>query len=342
MIYKELDPFDPAQADRFEKAGRQAEEQMAFYLKRFFARSEEVDVLHGLRIVLEGEVAQMDHLLLMPHGLVIVESKSISGEVVIGDSGQWVRRWAGGEKGMRSPIMQARMQGMLLKDLLLEGVKPEQRAVMARLDVDVLVAISDEGVIRWPSSGPWPEVCKADQVPERALARLKATAEAQAGQPRIWNGKNRKIIADYLIRKHQPRGAVAEVSAPSVAPKETVKKARPVNAVEGPTQVAAKPAPSLAHPERGLLDTLTAQAAQTLKDHETALPSRACRHCHSYEVSVEYGHNYYLKCQACGGNTALKFACPACGQEGRLRKAGRQFFAECRNCDASQLFFTNP
>ena len=52
MIVKELDPFQPT--DRFEKAGREAEEQMAFYLRRAFKDEAKVRVFNGLRFVRDG------------------------------------------------------------------------------------------------------------------------------------------------------------------------------------------------------------------------------------------------------------------------------------------------
>ena len=41
MIRKELDPFEGS--GKLELAGRKAEEQMAFYLRRFFGSSVDVD-----------------------------------------------------------------------------------------------------------------------------------------------------------------------------------------------------------------------------------------------------------------------------------------------------------
>lgn len=70
MIRKELDPY--ACSGKLELAGRKAEEQMSSYLRRFFGVNADVDVQNYLRIDLSGEVAQMDHLVLHPFGLLIV------------------------------------------------------------------------------------------------------------------------------------------------------------------------------------------------------------------------------------------------------------------------------
>lgn len=121
MIFKELEPFSGQ--DKFQIAGRKAEEQMAHYLRRFFGSSADVDILNYLRINLGGEVAQMDHLVLHPYGLVIVESKSVAGSVQIKEDGQWIRWFNKQPQGMRSPVTQAKMQVMLLKELLVKTVK---------------------------------------------------------------------------------------------------------------------------------------------------------------------------------------------------------------------------
>ena len=127
---------------------------MAHYLRRFFGSSAEVDVLNYLRIELGGEVAQMDHLVLHPYGLLIVESKSVSGSVQIKDDGQWIRWFAKQPQGMRSPVTQAKMQLMLLKELLDKTVK--QKGFFDQVAMDVVVAISDSGTIQWPATGHHP------------------------------------------------------------------------------------------------------------------------------------------------------------------------------------------
>jgi hypothetical protein len=57
---------------------------------------------------------------------------------------------------------------------------------------------------------------------------------------------------------------------------------------------------------------------------------------------IQHGKfGYYFACRACEKNTAIKFACPACGGEGRIRKQGSEFFAECKSCEASALYHKN-
>lgn len=300
MILKELDPF--VGSDKFSIAGRRAEEQMAHYLKRFFGSSSEVDVLNGLRIELRGEVAQMDHLVLHSCGISIVESKSVAGSVQIKDDGQWIRWYNKQPQGMRSAVTQARMQGMMLKELLTATVK--QKGAFDGVEFDFLVAISDSGTIQWPSTGPLPEICKADQVPDRILAKVNA----RWGREPALSATNRRAIAEFLKLVHRPAtsagaGQARAASIPS-------------------TPAEAAPTPSPVAP--------------------SALPPKVCKHCGSSELDAQYGKfGYYFACKACDKNTGIKFSCPDCGGEGRIRKQGKDFYAECKVCEATVLYHTN-
>ena len=301
MIYKEIDPF-AGTTDKRRKAGYKAEQQMAHLLYRFFKDSPEVDVLNSLRIDLSGDIAQIDHLILMQHGLLIVESKSVSEKIQIKEDGQWVRWYDNKPQGMRSPITQANMQGMLLKELLSGAVK--QKGTFDNIPVDVLVAVSEKGVIEYPSSGALPEVCKDDQVPDRIKAKL---AQYAKHTEKPLNADNRRKIADFLRASHRPlvttetRSVVATTLPPAIA--------KP--AVIEPTQA------------------------------KTNLPT--CKHCQSHAGEIKYGKfGYYLLCEKCQQNTSLKPDCTRCGKSARLRKDGKQFFVECADCGTSQPFFTNP
>src|SRR5262245_46054915 len=122
MIVKELDNI--VVTDPLARAGRHAEEQMAFYLRRAFGESADIFVFHGLRLIRSGEVAQIDHLILNRYGFVIIESKSVTSRVTINEREEWTRWWDGRERGMASPVLQARRQADILRRLL-EDHAPE-------------------------------------------------------------------------------------------------------------------------------------------------------------------------------------------------------------------------
>ncbi len=78
-------------------------------------------ILHDLRVEFEdGITAQMDHLVIHQHGIIIIESKSVAGKLQVQDDGQWVRWYSQGagkdrSMGMPNPIKQAKLQGQTLK-----------------------------------------------------------------------------------------------------------------------------------------------------------------------------------------------------------------------------------
>lgn len=312
MICKELDSF--LGQDKFQVAGRKAEEQMAHYLRRFFGASQEVDVLNYLRVDLAGEVAQIDHLVLHPFGFSIVESKSVAGSVQIKDDGQWIRWYNKQPQGMRSPVTQAKMQAMLLRELLQRTVK--QKGFFDDIRIDVLVAISDNGTIQWPTSGALPEVCKADQVPERVVALIEQERRrSPVGE--VLTGLHRRAIADFLCLVHKPLKA-----SPTVVAEPVLEDDR-----------------GLDNQNSGLRPKAHIVAASAI----STLPKKICKYCGGEDLEAQHGKfGYYFSCRACEKNTGIKFECPSCGGEGRVRKQGKDFFAECKTCDASALYHTNP
>jgi hypothetical protein len=147
---------------------------MAFYLRRAFAEAPDVLVFNDLRVERNGEIAQIDHLILHRWGMIIIESKSVTSRVKINEREEWSRLWDGRDRGMASPVLQAKRQADLLRRLLddhaLDLVGKVFGLMQVRfgaMPIDLLVAISDDGVIQRTKKNPLPEVMKADQISER-------------------------------------------------------------------------------------------------------------------------------------------------------------------------------
>jgi hypothetical protein len=331
MIVKEYTPAPTT--DRFQKAGDEAERQMAHYLKRVFGDNPNVHVVNHLRLEHEGEVAQIDHLIFHRAGFIIVESKSVTGSVRINEREEWARQWNGRWSGMPSPVLQARRQADMLRALLQAHKVDLRNKILFGLKqggfkefiIDVVVAISDQGVIE--SRGDLPDVKKADQVPDHVKALIQAHARAAS----LLSSETRKgemgfnlspeefvRVSAFLRNRHQEKGAAAmQPSGPAVeAP------AAPLGSGAG-----VMPSVPPAGPE-----------ART----PGASPSYQCSKCKSADLEIRFGHTYYFHCRACSGNTPIKLTCPPCGSAARTRKRGSQFFRECSACGSSELYFTNP
>ena len=203
MIYKELDPFEG-----------KAQEQMAYYLRRAFGASEEVDVLNGL-VVRSGDIrAQMHHLVIHPYGLLLVENVSVRGTIQIEADWQWTVVHRQQAKPLRSPVTEAKLQALQLEAFLDKKVK--NKGFFHGLELDVLVAVPDTRAIHWPPSGVFPEVCNADQLPDRVNQRV-AFCRSTSEKPGALTVGQRRRLAEFLRASHKivPRLVPNELDAPS-------------------------------------------------------------------------------------------------------------------------------
>jgi hypothetical protein len=139
-------------------------------------------VINDLRLCFKDEVAQIDHLLVTCFGLFIIESKSVYGTVSFNSHGDWVRIHNQIKSGMPSPIMQAELQGKLIKDVLRNNDK-ELRGTLLGMQkgfgycpVEIRVAISNGGIIERGYDEP--RVLKADMVVNSIQQRVKKLKSA--------------------------------------------------------------------------------------------------------------------------------------------------------------------
>jgi len=302
MILKELDSF--SSTNILERAGRQAEEQMAFYLRRAFQDEPDTFVFNDLRLEWAQDAAQMDHLVLHRGGLVIVESKSVSTQVSVNDRGEWARLFGGRWQGMPSPILQAERQGSFLRayldqhaPVLLDKLLGRQ-GYFGATPIDAVVGISDSGIIAPPADHVPPTVCKADQAPDRVRRLMQRQCQSASvfsfsKMGRSFGAEEIKRVSGFLLRQHRPCAGGRNRPAPLPVP---------------------------------------------LPTHRFT-----CRHCKSGDVAIAYGrYGYYFKCGSCSGNTNLQPVCPGCGGGAKIHKSRERFFVECPQCKTNQLFFTNP
>lgn len=344
MILKEK-TFAAAR-DWKQAAGDAAEKEMAFYLRRYFGDDAEVFVLNDIRLEMDGDAAQMDHVLIHPAGLTIVESKSVSGKLQMKADGEWLRWYDDRSSGMASPIVQARLQAEFLRKFLRRMAKQPQ--VIDSLAIDFMIAISSRGQFIPPKGEAVVEVCKADLVGERIRAKV---AGAMA-----FPVPYRKILGEYMARMHKPRqettpAVPAAVDTP-VAPVQANEPVREYGATVMEVVLAERATPLRAASKTpayqnfefigdklrkaGFLDRLLSSEGPQ-KQYFTC-----CRACSSQQLEFRYGKfGYYLKCRDCGENTAIKLDCRQCRRQIKLRKDGEFLFVECAACKLSELLHRN-
>lgn len=199
MILKELDPFHGGDDKAF--AARISADRLAYYLRRYYRRSTEVDVINGLRIQSAGSMTRIDNLLLHSHGMLVIEREDVDGPVQIDDDGQWNAWMHGRMEFLASPITRAYVQALWLKAFLDRRVR--QKGFFDNLELDVLVVVSDDCEIRWPQSGRLVEVCSREAIHDRVSARL-AQCRAAARRPGPLTAVERRTIGWFLSSSHWP------------------------------------------------------------------------------------------------------------------------------------------
>jgi hypothetical protein len=322
VIIKELDPYSPG--DRFEKAGREAEEQMAFYLRRAFKQDQKIRVLNGVRLVRDGEVAQMDHLILHKFGFIIVESKSVTSEVRVDQHGAWTRVYKGTEHGMKSPVIQAHMQADILSRILedhcveLLGKLLGLKKHFGGFPMDVLVAISDGGVLKRAAEVA-PEACKADQVADRVLEliahyRKLANPFTPAFKVAIsFADGDIERITSFLLAHHTPfrHSETAQIEA-TVSTEAANLRADTLPA----ENVDQHMVPDSQIPEDETADSPAfAQKTRSVGNGGNRVAGTDCGKCGSSNLKLEYRFNFFLRCADCKAATPLVLHCSRCGTD---------------------------
>ena len=327
MIVKEADKKNSSNPRI--KAGIAAEDKMAFYLKRYFADNEEILIFNDLRIVVDDEVAQIDHLVFMNVGFIIIESKSVTTEVEVNEHGEWSRKINGRWQGFSSPIFQAERQYHILFKYL-EKVKP----LVLRFGIKkkwtsfphtTIAAISDNGRIIRPQNDPLDNVMKAERVHEKIL-QIKDLFINPPNQgffeiSPMFGPKSRKEIADLLLEAHTPliQEKPRRERSISNSKKTDIQK----NQEQPPQNQIKKPNP----PE---------------ENTETKNSHPACKKCgEKSNLEIRYGRSYYIHCLSCETNTSIHVRCDRSRCSARLQKRGLEFFINCTDCNKESLFHKN-
>lgn len=100
-------------------AGIRGEREAAFHLDGHYKDGQNNVLLHDLRFVLDGETAQIDHLVINRTGyMVLIETKNYSGDLEVNAHGEFTVRYGKERYGIASPYEQSRRHGRILGKLL--------------------------------------------------------------------------------------------------------------------------------------------------------------------------------------------------------------------------------
>lgn len=194
------------------RKGIQGERDSAYYIDSHFKDGPNHFVLHDLRFVVDGDVAQIDHLLINRAGtMFLLETKNYSGSLLINAQGEFTAVYDDERYGIESPIEQSRRHERILSKLLerLDIVGRTQK----KPDFHHVVMVHPKAVIERPAASAFDtrNVIKADQFPTWHAQFIDKQGYGAALR-NVLNIRSQETIqewAEKLLRQHRPANLLA-------------------------------------------------------------------------------------------------------------------------------------
>ena len=293
--------------------GNKNEADVAFHLNRKFADVNDIFVFNDLLITHESMSAQIDHLLVYKDGFIIIESKSIHGEVSVNDHGEWSRSINGKWIGIKSPLRQAQLQEDILKEALLERVSEflgkilfKQKTGIKNWRYNRICAVSNSAIIHRKSipDDQNAMIVKADTIGEKVTDIIE---------------KNRFQASQFIQLSNK---------VPPVRFNQ--------NELEALVEVI----------KRIDVSNTSKLAFHFESGKEDSIKKLACPSCSREKTEISYGRfGYFLKCTTCLKNTSLKntaLHCEKCNASTlKISKRKDNFYMICEHCNEATYVHSN-
>lgn len=189
------------------KKGIRGESESAHYLDSYFKDGENHVVLHDLRLVVDGEVAQIDHLIFNRTGhFFLIETKNYAGDLIVNDRGEFTVQYDHDAFGIPSPWEQSRRHERILAKLLPKlGISGRTDKLP---DFHHLVMMHPKAIIKRPDSKAFDTsfLIKADQFPSWHTGFADKVGAGTLFKA-LLNVRSRETILDWgerLKLQHQP------------------------------------------------------------------------------------------------------------------------------------------
>lgn len=292
------------------KAGQKQEQDVAFFLRRAFKDHKQVYVINDFKFTHNDETAQIDHLIVYTYGFILIESKSIKGEVKVNDLGEWTRSHLNKWSGMSSPIKQVELQQELLKELLHEN----REAILSKI-----LGFKQQS-FRFRC---WDNICAV-------------SSNAVISRDSMPKGVSKQLVkTEFLVEKIQKvmnlKSNIFKVlsidSRPDFNDEELKSITSFLMAQLDTSKIAEK-----------VVEKYTVAAPVKIKPTVDAVLQ--CKSCgEKSDYSAQYGrYGYFIKCNKCGANTAMKMPCISCGSKNtKVSKRKESYTLNCDDCEQRTL-----
>lgn len=235
------------------RLGIQGEREAAFHLESEFKDGTNHVLMHDLRFEVDGEVAQIDHLVInRAIGMYLIETKNFSGNLIINDHGEFTVDYGSYKFGIPSPIEQSKRHERVLNKLLKQlGIAPR---FSAENSFHHVVVLHPRAIIKRPPAKVFDTsmVIKADQFSSWRAKFVDKKIDGAGLLVALANMRGQDTIkewAEMLMRQHRPADLLALPDFMKPQPHSTphpVKVSEPPAAYVSPAKPAAPTAPNLA------------------------------------------------------------------------------------------------
>ncbi|MCL6442724.1 MAG: NERD domain-containing protein [Alicyclobacillus sp.] len=191
------------------RAGIQGERESAYLIDFYLKASNKTGVIHDLRLVVNGRIAQIDHVLLhRTLNIFVLETKHFHAGLKITEEGEFLR-WNNYRKtyeGMASPLAQNQRHIDVLKEAMAGIDMPKRLGVRLAPVFHSFVLVSPEARIDRPKHFDTSQVIKADLLLDAIERKLGSSGvlDTLGSVSRLVSMDTIQEIGQQLIKLHQP------------------------------------------------------------------------------------------------------------------------------------------
>jgi hypothetical protein len=293
-------------------AGQKQELDVAFYLRRAFKDNDQIYVINDFKFNHNDETAQIDHLIVYKYGFILIESKSITGEISVNKEGEWSRSYNGKWFGIPSPIKQVELQQKLLGLMLSHNKVQIIGKLLGLVQKDfggfcwnAVCAVSSNAIIDRNSMGK--DVSEQLVKTEFVVDKLKDIMNIKGAMSNFFSNDTRpafsaqelESITSFLLTKSQDVDEVKYVKQESIGSVKDVK------------------------------------CIGTVVNEDGVLKCKSCGE--KSDVTAQHGKfGYFIRCNKCSTNTSMKLPCPKCSnKQTKVTKKKETYTLECSKCESS-------
>jgi hypothetical protein len=315
-------------------AGQKQELDVAFYLRRAFKDNEQVFVFNDIKLKHNNETAQIDHLIMHTFGFILIESKSITGELTVNKYQEWSRSYNDKWYGIPSPIKQVELQKDLLKQLLQDhdsilldkifGLETLQKGFGGR-QWEQLCAISSNAIINREAAPDKlaNKLIKSEFIVDAVTKLMKLSSSKPSpltffkAENRPWFNSSEAVrICDFILQRNSSENKVESKTNNQLFEKVDVLPSKRDGSV----------------------------VESTCFNGHTELQLQ-CKQCHKKDtLEPMWGKfGYFVKCSSCSANTPMKSPCAICAsKKTKVSKKKERYTLTCPDCVMStSLIYTD-